>query len=202
MRINTESFAIVLIGDWNKLYTRPDWIAENVYKENEMEVGVEGVGADFSIAFKKNDVVIRPTQEKMVFSTLNLKDETLEKMCKALNNFVNEATSAISIRYGFNCQFTDEDRTNYYGMLDSISDTENLVAEGIRIIKTEISRVLEVDQRVVQLEFGENDGNVVVSLNEHHEAWEGDINTEMIRQFVQRCENVLQIMGYEMEEDV
>ena len=39
-----DSLNVVLLGDWNQLYSQPDWIAENVFEKEEMEIGLSGQG--------------------------------------------------------------------------------------------------------------------------------------------------------------
>ena len=40
MIFTRDSLTIVLLGDWNRFYLQPNWIAENVYEAEEIELGV------------------------------------------------------------------------------------------------------------------------------------------------------------------
>ena len=31
-----DSLTVVLVGDWNKLYIQPDWVANNIYETEEI----------------------------------------------------------------------------------------------------------------------------------------------------------------------
>ena len=35
-----DSLTVVLIGDWNKLYIQPHWVASNIYEAEEIEIGL------------------------------------------------------------------------------------------------------------------------------------------------------------------
>ena len=47
-----DSLTIVLLGDWNRFYIQPNWIADNVYGRQEIEMGVNGQGIDFSVTYR------------------------------------------------------------------------------------------------------------------------------------------------------
>ena len=32
-----DSLTVVLVGDWNKLYTQPDWMASNIFEAEEKQ---------------------------------------------------------------------------------------------------------------------------------------------------------------------
>lgn len=200
MRVDSSSLTVVLIGDWNKLYSQPEWIVQNVFDDNEMEIAVEGSGLEFTISFKKNDIMVRPTPEKVVFSVSDVNGETLNRLVGAINNFVSRANSAQEIEYGFNSRYTDEDRRVYYEILDSICDADRLSTNGIEVLNTEISRVLRVDGKILKVEFNEIDGEVVAFVNEHHESWEHELSEQDVRDFMGISQRVLESMGYVIEE--
>ena len=62
-----DSLTVVLVGDWNKLYIQPDWVANNIYETEEIEIGVNGQGSDFSVSYRCDNVIISPDQGKVVF---------------------------------------------------------------------------------------------------------------------------------------
>ena len=53
-----DSLTIVLLGDWNRFYIQPNWIADNVYGRQEIEMGVNGQGIDFSVTYRCDGVTI------------------------------------------------------------------------------------------------------------------------------------------------
>ena len=48
----SDSITIVLLGDWNKFYIQPEWVATNVFESEEMEIGIEGQDAEFHISYR------------------------------------------------------------------------------------------------------------------------------------------------------
>ena len=63
-----DSLTVVLVGDWNKLYIQPDWVANNIYETEEIEIGVNGQGSDFSVSYRCDNVIISPDQGKVVLT--------------------------------------------------------------------------------------------------------------------------------------
>ena len=77
MVLVNDSLTVVLVGDWNKLYIQPDWMASNIFEKEELEIGVNGQGTDLSVAYRGDGVIISPSQSRMVFSVINTDDDTL-----------------------------------------------------------------------------------------------------------------------------
>ena len=75
-----DSLSVILLGDWNKLFIQPNWVAENIFERDEMEIGVNGQGSDFGISYRCNNVRILPEQSKIVFAITNMNKENLEYM--------------------------------------------------------------------------------------------------------------------------
>lgn len=200
MRVDGSSLTVILIGDWNKLYSQPEWIVKNVFDDNEMEITVEGAGMEFTISFKKNDIIVNSTPEKVIFSAEDVNNDTLNRLVGAINNFVSKANSAQKIEYGYNLQFLDEDRTVYYEILDSICDADRLSLNGIEVLNTKISRILRADEKILRVEFNEVDGKVIAFMNEHHQSWEHELVVKDIYEFMNISQKVLESMGYIFEE--
>lgn len=198
-----DSLSIVLVGDWNKLYIQPDWIAEYVFEKSEVEIGVHGNGSDFSIMYKSDGVIISPGQSRMEFSVINTDEETLQNLSRCINNFVGKAFSPQPIVYGLNSEFIEEEGFLFAEVLDSMSDTSAIIENGYEVVSTQVSRVLRCDDKIVHMDSELENKNLKVQFNEHHDS-KGEtpvFSVEMIEAFIEKCSDLLHGLGYEIEGD-
>ena len=102
-----NSFTIVLNGDWNILYTQPDWLADNIFEKSEIEVGINGIGSHVNVLYKCGDIVINPSQSQVIFSVDNENDDNINQACKYVNNFLTKAYTPQLNAFGLNAVFED-----------------------------------------------------------------------------------------------
>lgn len=203
MFLINDSLTVVLVGDWNKLFIQPDWMASNIFEKEEIEIGVNGQGSDFSISYKGDGVIISPGQTNMVFSVINTDDEILDNLCKCLNNFIEKAFTPQLLAYGLNVDFVEDNDIIFAEVLDSMSDTTPIVENGYEIISTKVSRTLKQDERIINMDSSLENRNLRVHFNEHHASEENAPNFSRagIREFLDECGRILLGLGYEIEGD-
>lgn len=201
MFLINDSVTVVLVGDWNKLFIQPDWMASNVFEKDEIEIGVNGQGSDFSILYKGNGVVISPGQTNMVFSVINTDDEILDNLCKCLNNFIRKSFTPQLFAYGLNVDFAEDDNILFAEVLDSMSDASLIVENGYEVISTKVSRTIKRDDNIINMDSNLENGNLQVHFNEHHTSVEKNLEftREGMRSFLEECCRILCGLGYEIE---
>lgn len=197
-----DSLTVVLVGDWNKLYIQPDWMAENVYEEKEIEIGVNGQGSDFTVSYRCNNVIISPEQSTVIFSVANTSDEIIGKLCQYLNNFIEKAHTPSSIAYGLNGDFVEEDGSIFADVLDNMSDSNAIIENGYEIVSTQISRTLKSNDKIINMNSGLNNARLSVHFNEHHANEEKPVfRVESIQGFISECCRIVRGLGYDLEGD-
>lgn len=203
MVLLNDSLTVVLVGDWNKLFIQPDWMANNVFMKEEIEIGVNGQGSDFTVSYRGNGIIIAPGQSKIVFSVTNTDDDTIDNLCSCLNNFIEKAYTPQLFAYGLNCEFIENDGILFAEVLDSMSDTNAIVENGYEIISTKISRTLKSNNKVINMDSNLESRNLKVHFNEHHASEEDKpkFNIEYIKSFIEECNRILCGLGYEIEGD-
>lgn len=197
-----DSLTVVLVGDWNKLYIQPDWIAENVYEANEIEIGVNGQGSDFSVTYRCDNVIISPDQRKVVFSVTNTDANTLEKLSLCVNNFLAKAYTTALFAYGINGSFTDDDCSNFTQVLDDMTDTNRILENGYKIDSTKISRTLSKNDKVINMESNLENARLEIQFNEHHSNPKEIpiFDIKLLNNFIVECSEIVKHLGYELEE--
>lgn len=198
-----DLLSVVLVGDWNKLYIQPDWLASNVFEKEEIEIGVTRRDTDFSVSYRKNGVVILPEQSNIVFSTANIEHETLNNLCCYLNNFIKKAHTPQPFAYGLNACFYEDNNIAFAETLDAMPDVRIIAESGYKIVSTEIIRTLKNNDRVININSALENSILKVYFNEHHGPEEAapTFSVEYIMSFIGECNKILHGLGYEIEGD-
>lgn len=207
MHILSGSFSVVLLGDWNKKYIQPDWVAQYIYKNPEIEIGVEGIGSDFSISYRKNSVAFKPTQDKIIISLINISDDTIKFFSDCVKNYIEEAYTPILTAYGINIEYTDEENSRLASVFDEMADLDPIVNMGYEISATKVSRSLLKNGIIMNVESTINNSTTRIRFNEHHETASEDaksvgneITPEKMRGFLEETATIIRGLGYEVDE--
>ena len=203
MLLIKSSLTVVLLGDWNKMYIQPNWVAENVYCQQEIELGVIGQGTDLSVTYRCDNILISPSQNQMMFTALNMDTTTIDRLVLCINNFLQKATTPVLTAYGFNCEFSETNSSQFADVLDTISDNSMIIGNGYEIKSTKISRTLIKGGKVLNLESSQNDDKTVMHFNEHYGNPVTEMPTikaEMIHDFVSAAKDLILALGYDIEE--
>lgn len=207
MNIVPGSFSVVLLGDWNKQFIQPEWVASNIYEDPEIEIGVEGIGADFSISYRKNNVIIKPSQSKIALSLSELRDESITFFSNCVSNYLAKAYTPVLTAFGINIEYRDEEDTKLASVIDEMEDIGPLVDMGYEIVSTKVSRTLKKDGIVMNLESTINNSTTSIRFNEHHGSTTDDVKSlkdeftpEKLQRYLADTESIIKSLGYEVEE--
>lgn len=202
MYLLNDSLTVVLIGDWNKLFIQPDWIAQKVFDLPEMEVGIESQGTDLRISYCGDGIIMHPTQEKVVFTATNTTEHTVEYLVKCVNNFLSNAYTPKLSAYGFNADFVSSETGILADILDSISDTNTIIEAGYEIIGTKVSRVVRKGDVITNISCVLDGTDVSYHFNEHHDIDDQNavsIDAACCFEFLSGAYQLLEKLGYEMD---
>lgn len=196
-----DSLNVTLIGDWNKLYIEPEWMAEHVYETNEIELGINGKISEFSITYRSNGVKIFPSQTQLSFTAANTTNQTLEYFAKCINNFLDKAYTTELHAYGINIDFVEEDTRLFSDVLDNMSDSNLIINSGYQIAATSINRRLEKDGKIINMESSMGDSKLKVHFNEHHQlpSKKPIFTSQIFNNFIGECVEIVKGLDYEME---
>lgn len=198
------SLTVVVIGDWNRIYSKPEWIAKEIFDANEMNIKVDGWGNNFKLYFEKDNVVIIPKQERVTFRALNLKDNTLEYFIGCINNYLNKAQTPKLTAYGLNIDLHDDDSNVFADEIDQMRDINPLIEAGYEILDTRIEREIKKDdtgkiQMIVDLN---KDGTLKLHINEEYQEKEWKpIDLDFIKKYFRHCREIAACLGYTVKED-
>ena len=202
MRLLDNSITIVILGDWNKMFIQPDWIALNVFESEEIEIGVEGKGSEVSISYQKDKVIIKPSQSKVMFSTLDVEESTLEALSKYVRNFLDNSFTPEIRAYGFNIDYVDDEDTRITDVLDSMSDTSAICGMDFEIAATQISRKLIKDGKEINMKCELNGTRTKIHFNEHFSKPNKDdvvVSVDVFTAFISETADIIAGLGYNVE---
>lgn len=204
MHLVNDSLSMVLIGDWNKLYTQPEWFAKNVFEADEIEIGIESKPNGFSIAYKCRDVLIHPSQDRVSFTAGQLSSGVLDYLSHCINNFVNKAPTPHLIAYGINAKFAQSGSSIMADTVDRITDSPVFIENGYSIESTSINRQLKKEDNILNINMNMNGAECIIQFNEHHaEPCEvPEVDGNLFESFQKNCKDLLEALGYEMDGDV
>lgn len=203
MHINNNSLAIVLVGDWNKLYTEPEWIAKNIFKQSEIEVRVTFSNSDASLYCLAKNIIVESRTDRVVFTSRDDEKESIDFLVACVNNFLLSAKSPANVSYGFNTEYSEENSIVFAEYLDSLPDTGTFIEEGYEIQRTDIKRTIVSEGILLNIDFRMSGPHLTVHINEHHDTLpDGDsITSEKLIGFIERSKRILIALGYSMESD-
>ena len=200
-----NSITCVFNGDWNNLFMQPDWIAQNIFQQDTLEVSVNGYSNNISVAFKNENVVLHPSQMQVVFNfTKESCDSSYDYFCQCINNYLKKAHTTMLTSYGINGDFLDQGDV-YTSIVDDMKDNNGLMENSCEIVSTRVSKTVRYDKKVFNIETFNDNGDTKIHINEHHEGpfEQKDypkFDKQMISDFVRDCWHLLFAIGYEKEE--
>lgn len=204
MNIVDNSLTIVLLGDWNKLYVQPEWVAKNIFCKSEMEIGVEAQGIDFNVSYKCENIIINPSQERVVITAANIEKETVEFLANCATNYVNKAISPYLSAYGLNIDFLETEDMILSDLFDSISDTQALIKLKYQIENSQFTRTVQKDGKVINIQYTKEQAQSKIHFNEHHanpDMANITLNYESIISFIESSKEIAVSLGYKFEDD-
>jgi len=204
MNIADSSLTVVLLGDWNKLYMQPDWVANNIFCKPEMEIGVEAQGIDVNVSYKCDGIIINPSQEKVVFTAANTKKETIGFLCQYATNYLCNAKTPYLSAYGLNIEFIETDDMILPEVFDNIMDTQELCKLNYTIINSQIQRTLKKDDKIINIQYSQEEDKTKIHFNEHHGEHITDsivLDYQSIFDFIETSKEIVNSLGYCFEEN-
>ena len=148
------------------------------------------------------EIVIKPSQSKITFSTMDTQDETIESLSKCVNNYLQKAVTPSLFAYGLNVDFTDDESTRFAEILDNISDATAIFELGYQIEASKISRTLSKNGKVINMNCQLVNTTTTMRFNEHHanpDCTNINITPDSILQFVDDVKQIVSQFGYELE---
>lgn len=205
MNIVSNSLTLVMNGDWNKIYTDPVWIGQNIFNNEQVQIAIAGIGINYIISYNIGDITVSPNQNKFVFTCNNMSAEGIKIFEEKCRTFIKKATSPIINSYGYNIEFIESDTTLYSNIIDNMNDIKYMNESGVIHKETGIMHKMEFNSQIYQINFLRSGDNLNISINCHHEYNKDSssliIPENFILSFKQDSLSLLSFCGYSLDSE-
>jgi len=199
------SLNIVLRGDWNKMYCDPAYLAHALFSGEEVTIEVMGKGIEFVIQCRYKGLTIIPSQDRMQIVVSDFSESNIILFASAIKALVQQLVSPKVEAFGFNIVYDSSDDETIARMIDNIDDANALTERGCTILATTIKREVSFKEHVYNIEYNLVNGNTKISFNQHNvvncKSNEIDISEDRIKSFIQDTEELIDSLGYEIDEE-
>lgn len=207
MNIQADSLTFVIVGDWNKFYTNPSWLAQNVFKleQVDLELGYTP-GVKFTVILGDTSCSIQPATNKFVVTSANLQAETIRRFDEVCANLVDNAKSPFIQAYGYNIKFLENGDNAFTGVIDNLPDSDALASIGASLETASISRRINYHNVTLNVTNTiDRKGVQELSINQHTEC---NCNSDTIKlpensadSFLRLIQEFLQNTGFTIEQE-
>ena len=169
MKVQADSLTFVVVGDWNKFYLDPSWLAHKVFELDE--VGVElslSPGSGTTVVLRDSSCALQPSSSRFMLTCSNLQQNTLERFSDICARLIKNAVSPFIQAYGFNIKMIETEESPFTGLLDSLPDSDKLAEIDAFIETASVSRKIRYQGVLLNITHSIDDKGILnVSINEH-----------------------------------
>ncbi len=88
MEILPESLTFIIAGKWNKYILSHEWVAKNIFKEDNINVEFS-MEPDLPFRYHKGNIRFIPTNNNVTFQALNHDRQTLDDIEEKAKNLIS-----------------------------------------------------------------------------------------------------------------
>jgi hypothetical protein len=184
-----ENWTVVIVGNWNVHIFNPQWLGEQLFSQPQIEVEVAVSSGSQFFRFRKGDLLLIPSNDRVVIGLLAANDETLleaEKTAvKLLELLPHTPVRAVGLNFGYQ---EDEPAKSLTTIFD-LSDHERVSSYLPDQVMTQIKRTLLVNERNCNMSLAFQNGIVTLDLNFHFDVENADEATDKVRDSLIQCKN-------------
>ena len=168
MQLVPESLTFVIAGKWNKYILTLDWVAKNIFTEDQINVEFS-MEPDLPFRYHKGFIRFIPTNSNVTFQALNTEKQTLDDIQKKSKDLISLLDKTPIMAFGVNVSYKEDspspDLLNLFNLSDNLD-------EEYSILKSDIMRTIRINDRTVlnlSLSLMENT-DVIMKCNFHTET--------------------------------
>ncbi len=185
-----EAWTVVIVGYWNPRVFTPQWVAQTLLHEQNITLEFGVINADPSLRFTSPSVLLMPTNNNLQLAAKDTSDATLQRMeevaTRALELLSHTPIAGVGINFGFSVADAPPDVLALF----KTSDQNALSEVGYEIVRTDIQRAFQVEDRVMNLTCSFHDGGTDILLNFHSDAPSTEVAIEKLRGQVLRSRDI------------
>ena len=205
MKAEKNSLNLTVVGDWNRFYTDPVWISENLFEKNDKDSIIEMIKQPDKLVLrcKHHGVTIVPSQERMVIICEDFKKESLAYFIKITNSFFRKVPSPQLLAYGFNLSFHEEEDDHFAELIDGILSKTTLSENNIRLNGNSLTFIFDMDGNRFELKLNPDGNQTQITINNEYKVIDNsdtiEIRDDFTEYFFSQSNKLIKAFGYEME---
>jgi hypothetical protein len=180
MLANSKHWSIVVVGFWNQRIFTPQWVANDIFQQPEVEVLVSVVPCK-PIIFRNQMVELRVESERIELIARRADDEALNQAetfaCRVLEKLSITPVSAVGVNFGF-VEAHPEDEVL---RLLNFGDDADIAAAGWDIGLKDLRRTLRRDGLELRTAYSLSNGTLNIDMNFHYVSGSADVALQQIR---------------------
>jgi hypothetical protein len=167
MKEDLSQWSLVIIGRWNTAILSPQWLAEQVFKQPEIEIRFPVLGGAPPI-FRAGDIQIVVSNERVAFMPLKDSDDVLTRIEAAARHILQTLPHTPIQAFGENFHYSVEGCPEPLASLLNLADADQLSAHG-KMGAVSLVRTIDLDTRQLNLKIV-YDHSCRIELNYHYPA--------------------------------
>ncbi|WP_419660491.1 uncharacterized protein Dvar_08510 [Desulfosarcina variabilis str. Montpellier] len=172
MKIIGDSLSVIIVGKWNRYILTPEWVAEKIFNNEELEVQLPINRPELAPRYKSPDnIFFLPAVHKCQFMAQEPhSDEKLARMSSCVRSLVTILEHTPVTALGVNIVFEEE--SHNFDMLElfDLADSDRCAEAGLSTNKTEIKRQFSFENHVLNLNIIYTQDKVLFDFNYHYEV--------------------------------
>ncbi len=167
-----DDWTIVLTGQWNVRIFSPEWVAKEIFdvSVDKIEVEIALALGDNRIRFSKNDITLIPQNDRIIIGLKVCNDDVLQNAENLARKILKLLPRTPISGFGINFGFIEEKLSSEIISLFQLDDTNKLIDNKCKLVRTEITRKLQVKSSILNLKHVFENEKLFLHMNFHHEA--------------------------------
>ncbi len=165
MKRNLDNWSLVVVGHWNTAILSPDWLAKEVFRQEEVRIMYPVLGGGRPI-FEAANIRVIASRERLEFRPTKDDPELLNRIETGARNVLNILPHTPVSAFGENFQYLVEDVPKELREVLSLADTDKIGKHGA-VSEVSLSRSIKLQGRHLNLTITESD-KWRMDLNYHY----------------------------------
>ncbi|MEA5113341.1 MAG: hypothetical protein VB050_04875 [Geobacteraceae bacterium] len=194
MKIKEETWNVVLVGKWNKYILSPEWLAQNIFQVDKVQIEF-GLNVDMPPRYTANNIRLTPSDDLVIFTSLSYDDSTLELMSSYCVSLFTKLSYTPIVACGINFGFIDDTQITPYDNLFRFDDESALVSTGSIVRSKTINRKLVLNEnKILNFNLTQSSEGISFDFNFHYDTKNCEDAIEAVRCIVENKNKALHLL--------
>lgn len=168
MQALTSEWSIVLVGSWNVAILNPNWLATEIYAQEQVHVDVMIAGMNPAIRVRHGRTIITPHSDRVTISCTEATGDAIAEAEQVAVTLLRKLPVTPLAAIGANFAFTVADPPEALTKVFNFNDRQALVSAEASVISADVVRKMSIKDQIANLRLQQvEDGTMNIYLNFH-----------------------------------